>query len=209
MSKAKIKITVSCGETKREVYCRTSFFNNGIALKNQFCVLHAFLQDLVKPGYLVKVGKASGNLNDHMWYSLEDVLRILPLIRLSRTVYEKVLVKPAWTQVKDYDIRMPEGIKVEETWINEYGDFEGFTFIRVVSKFDHLKPVMTEVRDKFAETIGCKVGIGINNTLWISPSRKKITHIQRFNGYKADLICFTEEIHHPAEYKIVKRAVPL
>lgn len=205
MSKAKIKITVSCGETKREVYCRTSFFNNGIALKNQFCIFRAFLQNLVNPGYMVKVSKASGNLNDHAWYSLEDVLRILPLIRLYRTVYEKVLVKPAWTQIKYHDVYMPEGIKIEEKWISE----SGFTFIRVASKFDHFKPVMTTVRDKLAERIGCRIGIGINNTLYISPLSKKITFIRKFNGGKADLICFTEEINHPAEYMIVKHTVQL
>lgn len=209
MATAKLKVTVSCGSTKEVVLFRTSFFNNGIPLRNQFPIINRVLQKLVKPGYQVRVCRACV---DHSpiggWRTLEEVLVWLPTVRLYRTVYETVITKPAWREEKDHTVMMPAGIKIKETWINEHGDYAGMTFVRVESKVNYLKPIMTELKDFLAGKLKVKVGIGANNTLWVSPYQMNISFIQHFNTCY-DVLCLTEVIYHPAECKTIKRVVEL
>lgn len=210
MATAKLKVTVSCGSAKEVVLFRTSFFNNGIPLRNQFPIINSVLQKLVKPGYQVRVCRACV---DHSpiggWRTLEEVLVWLPTVRLHKTVYETVITKPAYTEMKEHCFRMPTGISVTDKWICEYGEYTGITFMRVDSKSEYLKPCMAEIKDFVADKLGCRVNIGINNTLWISSYEMKVDSIKRFYGVDADLIIINEVIEHPAECKTIKHVVEL
>jgi len=210
MSTAKLKVTVSCGSVKEQMYFRTSFFNNGIPLRNQFPIINSVLQKLVKPGYQVRVCRACV---DHSpiggWRTLEEVFAWLPTVRLYRTVYETVITKPACTEIKEHYFRMPNGVSIIDKWICEYGEYTGITFMRVGSKSKYLKPCITEIKDYVADKLGCRVNIGINNTLWISSYEMNVDSIKRFYGVDADLILINEVIKHPAECKTIKHIVEL
>lgn len=208
MATAKLKVTVSCGSVKEEMYFRTSFFNNGIPLRNQFPIINRVFQKLVKPGYQVRVSRGCVDYPIGGWHNLDSVFAWLPTVRLHKTVYETVITKPAWREEENHTVMMPAGIKIKETWINEYGDYAGMTFIRVESKADYLKPVMTELKNFLADKLKVKVGIGVNNTLYISPYQMNINFIQHFHG-GYDVLCLTETIHHPAECQTVRHIVEL
>lgn len=209
MSTAKLKVTVSCDGVKEVLFFRTSFFNNGIPLSNQFPIINRVFQRLVKPGYQVRVCRANVSRPVNGWYTLEEVFVWLHTVRLSKTIYENVITKPARIESKEHMFRMPDGIAVKEKWVVGYGKYEGMAFIRVDSKSNYLKPNMLELKAFLASKLGCNIGIGANYTLWISPYQMCVSNIQRFYGTTSDLIIITEVIDHPAEYRTVKRVVEL
>jgi len=84
MSTAKLKVTVSCGSVKEQMYFRTSFFNNGIPLRNQFPIINRVFQKLVKPGYQVRVCRAHVDYPIDGWHNLDSVFAWLPTVRLHR-----------------------------------------------------------------------------------------------------------------------------
>lgn len=209
MATAKLKVTVSCDGVKEVMFFRTSFFNNGIPLRNQFPIINRVFQKLVKSGYQVRVCRACIDYPIDGWHNLDGVFMWLPTVRLHKTVYETVITKPEWTEEKMHVITMPKGIGIKETWINTYGDYVGMTFIRVESKVDYLKPVMLDLKDFLAAKLDVRVSVGANNTLWISPYQMKINFIQHFKGTNSDVLCLNEVIEHPAECKTVKHIVEL
>jgi hypothetical protein len=207
MSTAKLKVTVSCGGVKEEMYFRTSFFNNGIPLRNQFPIINRVFQKLVKPGYQVRVSRGCVDYPIGGWHNLDSVFVWLPTVRLHKTVCETVITKPACIEYSSQLVVMPEGIKAKEVWINQYGEYEGFAFIRVESKHEFLKPIMSELRDYLAAKLKCKVGIGVNNTLWVSPYQRKFSELCKSPSGK--IVSFKETIHHPAECQTVRHIVEL
>lgn len=128
-------------------------------------------------------------------------------VKLTKTVYETVIVKPAETEHRWQHVMMPQGIEVEYVWITQYGTYEGFAFIRIKSKYSCLKPIMLEVKTHLESRLKCKVGIGINNTLWISPRQRCYSELRK--SLSGNEVIFKEIIHHPAECKIAKRFIEL
>lgn len=207
MSTAKLKVTVSCGSVKEQMYFRTSFFNNGIPLRNQFPIINRVFQKLVKPGYQVRVCRAHVDYPIDGWHNLDSVFAWLPTVRLHKTFCKLIITKPAHIEYRWQTVRMPDTVEVSETWINEYGDYKGFAFIRIKSRHEYLRPNMLELRNFLAEKLKCKVGIGVNNTLWIGTYYRQFSELSKSPSGK-DVI-FKETIHHPAEYQTVQRTVEL